>query len=116
MPLCGFLTNDVDFDLSGDGGDVVLQVKAVDALVRTDARGDRQLCEGGLCRHGDALVRGAQLLLPERPLGRGGRVSGDGNSDGQRLRDDHFQNLPETAQVARRTNCGEREREKFSLL
>lgn len=102
------VTYDVDFDLSRDGRDIVLQLQGVGAFVRADARCDGQLRVRGLCHHGDTIVCGGQLLLSEGPLGDGGRVSGDGDSDGERLRDDHLQAVPEGAQVEGRTHCQER--------
>lgn len=101
-------TDDVDFDLSRDGCDVVFQLQGVGAFVRADAWRDDQLCEHRLGRQGDTFIGGGQLLLSEGPLGDGGRVSGDGDSDGERLRDDHLQAVPEGAQVEGRTHCQER--------
>lgn len=94
-----FRTDDVDFDISRHRGDVVLQVEGVDAFVWPDARRDHKFCESGLGHQGDAFVCGRHLLLSEGPLGDGGRVSSDGNSDGERLRDDHFQAVFESTQV-----------------
>lgn len=92
-------TDDVDFDLSRDRRDVVLQLQGVDAFVWADARRDDQFCERGSGRQGDPLISGGQLLLSESPFGDGGRVSGDGDSDGERLRDDYLQAIFETTQV-----------------
>lgn len=75
-------TNDVDFNLSRDRCDIVLQVQGVDAFVWADAWRNNQFCECGLSHHGDPFVIGGQLLLSEGPLGDGGRVSADWDSDG----------------------------------
>lgn len=103
------VTDDVDLDVPGHGGDVILQLQAVDAFVRTDARHHHQLRVRGLRYHGDALVRRGQLLFSEGPLGDGGRVPGDWDPDGEGLRDDDLQAFPEGAQVKGRADCRERD-------
>ncbi len=106
--MCLRVTNDIDFDLSRDRRDVILQLQCVGAFVWTDTRHDCQFCECGLCHHGDSLVSGGQLLLSKGPLGDWGWVSGDGDSDGERLWDDHLQAVPKSTQVKGWTNCQER--------
>lgn len=99
------LTDDVDLDLSRDGRNVIVQLQGVGAFVWTDAWRDRQLCVRWLRHHGDTLIHSGQLLLSDGPLCDRGRVSGDGDSDGQRLRNDDLQAVPEGAQVKGRTDC-----------
>ena len=97
--IFSFRTDDIDFNLSGDGRDVVLQLQSVGSSVRADTRFNDQLCESGLRGHADPLVSGGELLLAKGPLGNGGRISADGDSDGERMRDDHLQPIFESAQV-----------------
>lgn len=40
-----WLTNNVDFNLSGDSGDIVLQLQGVDAFVRSNAGSNAQFCK-----------------------------------------------------------------------
>lgn len=103
------VTNDVDFNLSRDGRNVILQLQSVSAFVWTDAWHDRQLRMRRLGHHGDTLVFSGQLLFSKGPLGDGGWVSSDGDSDGERMRNDHLQTIPEGTQVKGRANWQERD-------
>lgn len=99
------LTDDADFDLSADGGHVVLQLQGIAPAVRPHARRHHQFGEGGLGGDGDTLVgRRRQLLVAEGPLGGGGRVAADGDPDGERLRHNHLEPVFEGAKVKGRSN------------
>lgn len=101
------VTNDIDFNLSRDRGNIVLKMQGVSSLIGTDAWHDCQLCERRLHHHGNTLVSG-QLLLTKGPLGSRGWVSSDGDFDGERLRDDHLQAISEGTQVKGRTDYQDR--------
>lgn len=101
----GIITNNVDLNISSDRGHVVLQLNGVGAFVWTDTWCNSQLCVRGLCHHGDAFVCRGQLLLTEGPLGDGGWVSSDRDFDGERVRNNHLQAVPEGTQVKGWTHC-----------
>lgn len=70
-------------------------MQGVGALVWTNAWGDGQLGVSGLGHHGDTFISGRQLFVSKAPLGGGSWVSSDGNSDGERLRSNDLQTIPE---------------------
>lgn len=106
-------TNDIDFNLSRDRRNIILKLQSVRSFVWTHARRDCQLCERRLRHHGDALVS-AQLFLSKGPLRNRGGVSSDGDPDGERMRNNDLQTLPEATEVKCRTNC--RQRSLFNVI
>lgn len=103
------VTNDVDFNLSRDGRNIILQLQSVSAFVWTDAWRNRQLRMRWLGHYGDTLVFSGQLLFSKGPLRDGGWISSDWDSDGERMRNNHLQAIPEGTQVKGRPNCQERD-------
>lgn len=106
-------TNDIDFNLSRNRRNVILKLQSVRSFVWTHARRDCQLCERRLRHHRDTLVS-AQLFLSKGPLRNRGGVSSDGDPDGERLRNNHLQTLPEATKVKCRSNC--RQRSLFKVI
>lgn len=101
-------TDDINFNLSRNRRNVVLKLQHVRSFVWTHARRDCQLCECRLRHQGDALIS-AQLFFSKGPLSIRGGVSSDGDPDGERLRNNHLQTLPEATEVQGWTNCQGRE-------